>query len=189
MTLLHRLVLALSVFGLAAATCVAQDGDTSPVGKKIGVKHITPRAQDLPPPGAPMKLSFQLTNTREITQVATALITLDGRLMNVLAAEGYMNEYDLPTFEVATIAPLSDLAYQLVVRGQDGSIATSPRYAVQRSCLPRIDLTSVAIPESIQGRERLGEVIEKTKGLERDLGFLEQSLRTAKTLKGMLEDE
>jgi hypothetical protein len=157
--------------------------------KAPSFKHIPPRVQDLPAPGSPMKLSFQLINTREITQLVTALVTVDGRLMNVLGSDGYLNEYDNPTFEIATNSPVSDIAYQFVVRGQDGSIATSQRYAVRRSCLPTIDLTSVAIPETVQGRERLSAIIDKTKGLERDLGMLDQTLRAATTLKGMLDDE
>lgn len=157
--------------------------------RSVGFKHIPPRAQDLPAPGSTLKLSLQLTNTREITQLVTALVTIDGRLMNVLGSDGYLNEYDNPTFEIATNSPAAEIAYQFVVRAQDGSIATSKRYAVRRSCLPRIDLTSVAIPETAQGRERLTATIERTKELERDITMLEQTLRTATRLKGMLEDE
>jgi hypothetical protein len=188
-TVTHLALLAV-VVGFTTALPYSAWGEGENNSKKgVGVKHIPPRAQDLPAPGAPLKLSFQLTNTREITQLVTALVTVDGELMNVLGSEGYLNEYDNPAFEIATIAPLGELAYQLVVRGQDGSIVTSKRYAVRRNCLPSVDLTDVAIPEKTQGREKLELIIQKTKGLERDLGTLEQALRTGTKLKELLEDE
>jgi hypothetical protein len=184
--LIAGLLAGTSVMLFSPSIGLSQEGKVS---KEVTVKHIPPRAQDIPAPGAPLKLGFQLTNTREITQLVTALVTVDGQLMSVLGSEGYLNEYDNPAFEITTIAPLAEITYQLVVRGQDGSIVTSKRYAVRRSCLPSIELTSIAIPETVQGREKLSAIIERTKGLERDLGLLEQALRSAAKLKEMLEDE
>lgn len=176
---------------LLCGVCLAASAhaaDAAP-GKPVAVKHIAPRPQDLPAPGGRVKLSLQLANTREITQTVSALIVLDGRVMNITAGEGYLNEYDNPTFEVVTASPAAELAYQFAVKSADGSVVTSKRFVVTRRCLPKLDLTDASLGKEIQGNEQLRALLEKTKGLERDLAYYETALRSVNDLKELLDDE
>jgi len=178
---------ALLIGGVCPRSAAA--GDVNGEAKPIAVKHIAPRPQDLPAPGGRLKLSLQLGNTREITQNVTALINLDGRLMNIAAGEGYLNEYDSPTFELETSSPAAEIAYQFVVRSSDGSMTSSKRYVVTRRCLPTVDLTNAVIPKEMQGNERLRTLVEATKSLERDLVYYDAALRSVSELKELLDDE
>jgi len=136
-----------------------------------------------------MKLSFQLRNTREITQTVNALVTLDGRLMNILGGEGYLNEYDNPTFEVVTNSPAAEIAYQLIVRSPNGTYTVSPRYAVRRTCVPKLDLTAATIPRDVPGNDRLKALVETTRALEREMAYFDSALRDIAELKELLDEE
>lgn len=136
-----------------------------------------------------MKLSFQLRNTREITQTVNALVTLDGRLLNVIGGEGYLNEYDNPTFEVVTNSPAAEIAYQLIVRSSDGTPIVSPRYAVRRTCVPKLDLTDASIPRDVSGGDRLKALVETTRALEREMAYYDSAIRDVTELKELLDEE
>lgn len=175
--------------GLPVGQVQAQTPSETRASPGITVMHKAPRPQDLPPPGARMKLSFQLSNSREITHRVNALVTLDGRLLNIIGDDGYLNEYDNPTFEIVTNSPIAEIAYQLVVRATDGSLIVSPRYTVRRACVPTLDLTPDRIPREVQGNARLTTLVEKTRALEREMAYYESALRDVSELKELLENE
>lgn len=72
----------------------------------------------------------------------------DGRLTESVVDKSYINEYEQTIYEMTIPSPLVEITYQFVVPLKDGSVVSSMRYSVRRSCIPQVDSALLEISES-----------------------------------------
>lgn len=154
--------------------------------RKIGFLHEPPKEDALPYPGQSMTISAGLSNTRETRHPLKAVISRDGRFMEVPAKEAYLDKFDRPIYEISFPAPVAEVSYQLFVVAGEEDVLASPRYIVRRSCIPQVSLATGEVPSSVQGTERLQKLIEESRALENDLKGYEESLELIEELKKVI---
>lgn len=147
----------------------AQDRRRDTPAPPVSFQHTAPKAEALPYPGQAMTLTVRLKNTKDTDRRMILSLVKDGRLMQVNAKDGYLNEYDLPTYEIGVSAPVAEMSYQFMLLGPDSSVMVSPRYFVQRTCIPSLDLADPDIAEGMQGYSRLQQLVNTSSSLQNDL--------------------
>ncbi|NDC38001.1 MAG: hypothetical protein EBZ48_08105 [Proteobacteria bacterium] len=141
--------------------------------------------EQLPDPGVPMVLKVRLTNTRALDRTVRAIISRDGRSVEVPLLKSYLNEKDTPTFEFQITAPLVELTYQFVASDADRPSVVSPLYAVRRPCLPRLELTDTTISAESPA-EQVREVFRKASALGDEIEHYEHARKHLDELQKLL---
>jgi hypothetical protein len=143
----------------------------------IGINHSPPSAAELPAPGQPIKLTFQLSGTKNFELRVRALVNRDGKFLDVPFPAGSVDLKDSPTFTTTIHAPLQSIGYQFLVYTPDGSVVSSKQYSIQRKCRPNIELTQV--PDPLGDDPYLLSTVAE--GLEKEV-------RSYRTVERLLQD-
>ena len=149
----------------------------------VGLLHTPPKAEVLPYPGQNQTLTLRLTNTRETERKLIVALIKDGRFMQVDAKNAYLNEVDLPTYDVVVPAPIAEMSYQFLLFAPDGSVQSSPRYYLRRSCVPEIDTADTKIGPEIQGYQRLEKQVHTAEHLKNDVAGYEKVMGVVEELQ------
>ncbi|MBX7145089.1 MAG: hypothetical protein K1X79_11605 [Oligoflexia bacterium] len=164
----------------------AQETQKSPIiSGNVSIIHEPLLISELPAPGTTMTLRVRLTNTRDTERKIRALIVRDGRLSDSIPSKSYLDEYDQPIYEIQTNSPLMELSYQFILNNPDGSFASTERYTLRRSCVPRFDDSGIET-EGIQGEERMRALIKKAEGLAREVANYDTAQKVLEQLEEAL---
>lgn len=161
---------------------IAQDAP-KPV---VEVLHTPPDLRALPQAIPMLPIVIQLNNTKSIDVKVRLVGARDGRLVDIMFPRGTLNQEDFPEYRVEIPAPTAALTYQFIVHQVDGSLSTSPRFAVQRPCVQNY---RVAVPEDSADaafKRQVGDLVSKAKSLERETAQLDASMKVIDELKAAL---
>lgn len=163
---------------------LAQESPRAPIiSGNVSIIHEPLLVSELPAPGSPLTLRVKLTNTRDTERSLRALIVRDGRLSDSIPTKSFLDEYDQPIYEIQTYSPLMELSYQFLLTNPDGSFASTERFTLRRSCVPRFDDSGLVV-EGTQGEEKMRILIKKAEGLAREVANYD----TAQKLLEQLEE-
>lgn len=88
-------------------------------------------------PGSKVKLRVMIEGTKHLGHRLRALITRDGKLIDISSKSAKFDEQERPVFEVEIPAPMHSLEYQyFLYDSQNKLLASSERYKQYRDCLP-----------------------------------------------------
>jgi hypothetical protein len=164
------------------AQLVAQDAPRP----AVEVLHTPPDLRALPQAVPMLPIVIQLNNTKSIDMKVRLVGARDGRLIDIMFPRGNLNQEDFPEYRVEIPAPTAALTYQFIVHQGDGSLSTSPRFAVQRPCVQNY---RVAVPEDSADaafKRQVGDLVSKAKSLERETAQLDASMKVIDELKTAL---
>jgi hypothetical protein len=152
----------------------------------IKVIHRPLSSNSLPTLGTPMRVDVELLNTFDIESKVRLIGAKDGRFIDIAFPQGALNAVDHPTFHIEIPSPVAAMTYQFVVHQRDGTLSSSERFTIKRSCIQNF---KVAVPEDAPNGEYRREVstlISQAKLLERDTASLESSLKLIEDIKASL---
>ena len=149
----------------------------------MSVLNQPPDPKDLPLPGQPVEVVFQLLDAWDVIKGVRILAVVDGRLMEIPIKNSYLNKHDQPEYIVQIPAPLSQLSYQILVPDGNGDYSWSRRFFVRRSCLPVTDLIDLDADWRVNGQGLVRACSERASALERELFAFERSLDLVRELR------
>ena len=167
---------------LFGALCPAAQADT------FKILHKPVASAELPDPESPMIIKFSVNSSRELERTVRALITKDGRLIEVPLLKSYLNEKDYPTYEFQFNAPIAELNYQFVAYDGQGGAVHSEHYAVRRSCLPALQITDLSSIKDLTPDEQLKTLFDRTVRLSEEIEQYEQSVKSIEHLQKLLKE-
>lgn len=136
-----------TIFLCVAVLCASLIAFAGRVFAEFQFQHTPPSAQELPFPGKELSLNVFLP--KEVLSVGLkvrALITKDGRLMEVQDNEPTIDTSDKAVYKIAIPSPSASVSYQFIFTDKGGASFGSPRYSVVRKCTPDTELTTVRKP-------------------------------------------
>lgn len=160
-----------TVTAMVLALLWATAGHAQPAPSTLPVELYAEQIglHELPAPGAAFIVKVKLTNTRETERRMRALVVRDGRVTDVPPLKAYLDEYDMPTYEVQMHAPFAELSYQFVLYNPDGTFSHTPRFTVRRPCIPFVDPDSIKLEPKNQGEARLESLVRLARSLESEV--------------------
>jgi hypothetical protein len=167
---------------LAVNTANAQKNE------KAVIQHVPIKSAQLPEPGMPMTLSFNLSDLSGVISKERLMVVRDGKLMDVTLVEGAVPGTDKLGHNAVINAPLVELKYWAVITLTNGNIISSPSYTLRRSCIPNIALSPVDDPENSSLQERIARYVQQSKDLERDLSQYEIAISLLESLVGQMKE-
>ena len=181
--------LLLAVFLLSGPTVLAQgkgQGSNGEAVPALSVMSRTPDPKDLPLPGQPVEITFQLLDAWDVVQGVRVLAVVDGRFLEVPVRNGYLNRNDQPEYLVQIPSPLSQLSYQILVPDGNNDYSWSRRFFVRRNCLPKTALLDLDADWRVTGQEQVHVCSERANALENELFAYERSLDLVRALRSEL---
>lgn len=175
---LHRPLATLLFISLIPMPALAQDPGVS-------IIHSPPRANELPDPAVPVKLVFNLGNTKKFDYRAQILMVRDGEFMEQWIPKGTLDIRERPLYEVMINAPLRSLKYELVLYDDNQIIATSSPFEMRRSCKPLISTEELGPVKN----DDIVSLAKASRVLEREIALYEQSLTLLEELKNLVGEE
>ena len=154
------------------------------------IKHIPTKAEQLPPPGKPLKIWAALNKTRSIDMRIRAIVVLDGAVMDLPLSNPTYNDADDLVFSAEIPSPLERVSYQFFVNSANGEVQSSRKFFIERKCIPVVeplDPTKTE-PESPNKEEGIGPLIRQNEGLEREIDNLQSSILTLNKIKSLLKE-
>lgn len=158
---MFRLVWAL-IIATAPVVVVAQ----APPQSAPRIFHQPPDPNTVPPPGTLISLTAEVLNSREINHRMSAIVSLDGKLMQVPLRNRYLNYFDRPEFLLSIHAPQATLVYRFLLHTPDGKVEISPRYEIRRACVADTSITPPTELEKLQGEQRLNALVASARNLK-----------------------
>lgn len=156
--------------------------------QKPVIRHAPIKSTELPEPGTPMVLSFDLRELSGVIAKERLLVVRDGKLLDVSLKEGINPETD-ELGHIATIhAPLVELKYWALVTLSNGNVISSPPQTLRRSCVPNIALSTIDDPSDSTLSERLTRYVQQSRDLERDLAQYEHAIGLLESLVGQMKE-
>ncbi len=156
---------------------------------KAAIHHSPIKSAELPDPGTPMILSFDLSDISGVVARERLFVVRDGKLLDANLLEGPVEGSDELSHNATIHAPLVELKYWAVITMSDGAIITSPSYTLRRSCLPNLALASIDDPENSNIQDRLERYVRQSTSLERDLAQYEQAIALLESLVSQMSEE
>lgn len=173
----------LLVAGSGAALANDEKGD----GKRVVAIVSQPLVADkLPEPGNRMTVSFTLSNTRQLVRTVRALVSRDGRMVEVPVTKSYLNEKERPTYEFEITAPIAELSYRFIAYEDGKPALISQEFAVRRKCLPSLELTDLNINTDNTPSQQIKEMFLKAGELGDEIEHYEKALQHLATLQKLL---
>lgn len=158
--------------------------------ESVGFLHDAVTPDRLPYPGQPLKLEFELLNTKETGGTLRIHAVVDGRLVDALATNQLMNEQDRPTYSIDLHSPVSSLSYQAFLLAANDQVIASPVYSVQRSCNPLKRSVEESIPvESASPMEKLQQLEFEARRLEREIESYNRAFALLEELQTQLKNK
>ena len=152
------------------------------------IRHTPPKNSQIPLPGVPIILSFDLSGISGVISRERLFVVRDGKLLDATLLEGPVEGAEQLAHNAVVHAPLVELTYWAAVTLADGSIVTSPHFTLRRSCVPNIALAPIDDPENSSIQERLTRYVQQSKDLEKDLAQYEQALELIESLVGQMKE-
>lgn len=185
------LLLGVGTLSASALTCfmhVPQAYSENAVVKRddlarVKFRHLPVNGDELPFPGQPYKLRVELEGTKNFARPLRAVASIDGRLLDLRAEPGVMNEYDRVTYVVPVHSPLVELSYQFFLSDEDGRVISSEQYRSHRSCVPETTPVKLGIPPEVSSRDKLELLSHQAKRLERESSTYSRILKLLEELK------
>lgn len=147
-------------------------------------KPLAPEA--LPSPGKKLKLTLQLKNTKDFQRPLRARFVRDGQLFESVLAEGFLNEYDVPTYVFETTAPEGELTYSFSSIPNDEPTIQSPTFRITRRCIE--DLTISPPEETENFEQRVQNLAIYAVSLEKNVEALGSALNTLEELEKLINE-
>ena len=145
--------------------------------------------QDLPAPGMPFVVKVKLSNTRETERRLRAFVVRDGRITDVPPLKSYLDEYDMPTYEIQLHAPFAELSYQFVLYNPDGTFTSTPRFSVRRPCIPFVDPNTIKLESKNQGEARLESLVRLARSLESEVASYDVANKLVEELSEKFKEQ
>lgn len=182
--------LSLTIFSilLGASLSFNAAGASAEAKGKSGIRHVPMRSAELPPPGSPILLIFDLPPGERVIARERLLVVRDGRLLDATLIEGAAPDRDTLSHNVEINSPLVELKYQAIITYTDGEVLTSPQYTLRRPCVPNITLSSIDDPGDSSVQERLKRYVQQSRDLERDLSQYENAIELLESLVGKMKE-
>lgn len=177
-SLIRVLPLALYVFSSPLHEVQAQD--TAPLVK---VLHEPPAASAIPPLGSLVQIKLELRNTTDISTKIRLIGARDGRFIDINLPRGALNDQDRPVFAVELPAPVAAMTYQFVVHQPNGSLTTSEKYILKRSCVQTFKVAPQEAGSTAVYEQEVATLVAKAKSLEREAISLEASFKLLEEIK------
>lgn len=184
-----RIILVVCVL-LACTATGAGAQDLQAAAPIIQHRQPGPEAFEKIPPGKPIRLSVALAKTRSVDMRIRAFVVVDGRIMDVPLTNPTFNEADNLVFSAEVPAPLERMSYQFFVYGNDpGKVEASPRYILERSCIPIFapNREPNTLPVEAGRDQGVGPLIAQNTDLEREIDLLNTSLNTLNKIQTRLK--
>lgn len=140
----------------------------------------------LPFPGQILTLTAEVSNTRDFRLPARVLIVRDGQFQEIKTQPGVLGANEKPQYKVEVPSPVGELVYQFVVTGPDGTISSSLRQTVRRSCIPNLSPALSAVPDQLDGEERFSVLMAENKRLEQEIANLETAALELDSMKELI---
>lgn len=171
--------------GILAATLLLGCFTSSPLRAEERLVH-QPVIIDQAPTGKDLTLSVQLAGSQSTEQLLKAYIVRDGELRTLTAQNAFLNVRDIPTYEIIIPAPSEEMSYQFFMHLKDGSVISSQRYSLRRSCVtPDADMTAL---ESIDDPyKRLATATSQAQDLETEIDLYTKAVKVLEELVNTLE--
>ena len=147
------------------------------------------KSAELPSPGTPMVLSFDISAVPGVIARERLLVIRDGKLLDATLVEGPTEGSDELSHNATIHAPLVELKYRALITTSDGKVVTSPSYTLRRPCVPNLALSSIEDPPGSAIQERLARYLEQAQHLEKDLAQYEEALSLLESLVGQMKEE
>ena len=151
---------------------------------------LSPAALNGLAPGKPLKLAVSLAKAKSADTRLRALVTLDGRVMDLPLAATTYSDSDKITFSAEVPAPLERMSYRFFAFGEEGSrTETSSTYVLERSCVPVFPENSDpnVTPIAPAQQEGIGRLVAQNDDLERELDLLTSALRSVTVIDGLVK--
>lgn len=184
---IHLRILGAVLF-LAVALMLPAGDARAEKKEKPSIRHKPMRSEELPPPGAPMVMVFDLPYADRVIARERLVVIRDGKLLDATLIEGAAPGRDTLSHNVVINAPLVELKYQAVVSYADGEVLSSPQYTLRRPCIPNIALSSIEDPGDSSIQERLTRYVQQSRDLEHDLSQYEQAIELLDALVGKMKE-
>jgi hypothetical protein len=166
---------------LFVVPCAMVNGqDTQP---PIKVVHEPIPPSSVPPLGSLMQIKVELLNTTDITTKIRLIGAKDGRFIDVNFPRGALNNRDKPVFTVELPAPVAAMSYQFVIHQPSGSLTTSGKYILKRSCIQNFRVAPPEAGSTVAYQQEVATLVAKAKNLEREAISLEASFKLLEELQ------
>lgn len=179
-------VLALLSLGISSSSAYAEKKDEK---EKQLILHSPLKSAELPSPGTPFVLSFDLSRIEGVIARERLLVIRDGKLLDATLIEGPTEGSEELSHNATIHAPLVELKYRALITTADGKIITSPSYTLRRSCIPNLALSSIDDPAGAPLQERLARYLGQARHLEKDLAQYDEALSLLESLVGQMKEE
>lgn len=176
--LLYLFATCSSIFLARVPVACAQDAKPP-----VQVVHRPPDLKNLPASAPWLPIVLELRNTKNVALKIRLVGSRDGRLVDITLPKGNLNTQDYPEYRVELPAPLAAMSYQFVVHQADGTLVTSQRFAIRRSCIQNYQIEVAEDGGDVEFKRTVGELISKAKTLERETLQLDASLKVLEELK------
>ncbi len=176
----HRPTLVIALISIFLASAVA--AQPKPTGAPVEIYAEQVGLQSLPAPGTPFIVKVKLSNTRETERRMRAFVVRDGRVTDIPPLKAYLDEYDMPTYEIQMHAPFAELSYQFVLYNPDGTFTSTPRFSVRRPCIPFVDPDTIKLESKNQGEARLESLVRLARSLESEVAAYDVATKLVEDL-------
>lgn len=119
---------------------------TSKKGQQITINHTAMKPGELPYPGAELRISVTLGNTRNSQLILKGFFVKDGKVMEQDLDYFSTDNREQLVYSTTITSPLAELNYQFVLMDKGQVLSSSPRYTLRRQCLP--DVSGVALDDT-----------------------------------------
>lgn len=156
-------------------------------GSGVSISHVPLKAEQLPFPGAPLKISVALENSKNSQYTLKGFFTRDGKILEQSLEEFAMNDNGQITYSTTIHAPLAELNYQFVLLDRTTPLAHSKRYAMRRSCIPNIQSASGEISKNPVMKEKIKNLQMQATSIQDEVLNYESAIRMLEELKILTE--
>ncbi len=145
--------------------------------------------KELPAVGEPFTVKVNLTRTKDTHHLLRAYIVKDGKYEERTIGNAYLNEFDIPTYDVEFHSPQADLEMQFLVSTEEHKNIWSRAHQVSRRCItdPQISDLSAGVGAAV--KDRMPILIAQADSLEAELRGYENALELIERLNQQLVQE
>lgn len=179
-------VLLRTPFALAQSVDPGEEKGLKGSSPRIEVTHTPLASSEIPPVGSLMKVRLSLLNTLDIETKIRLVGSKDGRFIDIAFPTGALNDADQPTFVAEIPSPVAAFTYQFIVHQKDGSLTSSSKFVMRRTCIQNFSVNAPETGSTAQFRRQIASLIAQANSLERDNKSLEASLKLLEEMKSSM---
>lgn len=132
------LLIGVTLLAQASATAQMRLTDDDVADRlSLDVEPVKLESDKIISPGSKVKLRVMIEGTKHLGHRLRALVTRDGKFIDISAKSAKFDEKERPLFEISLPSPMHSLDYQYFLYDANNKLlASSERYSQYRDCIP-----------------------------------------------------